>query len=118
MNEKLIVKIDDLDMNGLGIAHKENRTIFIDNALPQELIECDIIKQKNSLLFAKNTKIIEKSDLRTTPLCPYFNLCGGCDIQHLNYEKALEFKKQQLLLTCKKVANRDIKNLKKSWQRN
>lgn len=111
MNEKLIVKIDDLDMNGLGIAHKGNRTIFIDNALPQELIECDIIKQKNSLLFAKNTKIIEKSDLRTTPLCPYFNLCGGCDIQHLNYEKALEFKKQQLLLTFKKVANIDIKNL-------
>lgn len=111
MNEKIIVKIDDLDMNGLGVAHKNNSTIFVDNALPQELIECEIYKQKNGIFYAKNTKIIEKSDIRAVPLCPYFNFCGGCDIQHLNYEKSLEFKKQQLILTFKKVANIVVNNL-------
>lgn len=105
MEKFLTVTIDDLDMNANGIAHKNEKTIFVDGALKDEQVECEIIKEKQNLIFAKNTKIIKSSPFRINPLCPYFSECGGCDIQHLKYEKGLEFKKNQIKIAFKKIAN-------------
>lgn len=103
--DKITVKIDDLDYLGLGLAHLDNKVVFVDNALPSENIECEIIKEKNNLIWAKNLKILNSSKFRVSPLCPYFNICGGCDLQHLEYNKTLEFKKNQIKLAFKKIAN-------------
>ncbi len=103
--DKITVKIDDLDYLGLGLAHLDNKVVFVDNALPSENIECEIIKEKNNLIWAKNLKILNSSKFRISPLCPYFNICGGCDLQHLEYNKTLEFKKNQIKLAFKKIAN-------------
>lgn len=103
--DKITVKIDDLDYLGLGLAHLDNKVVFVDNALPSENIECEIIKEKNNLICAKNLKILNSSKFRVSPLCPYFNICGGCDLQHLEYNKTLEFKKNQIKLAFKKIAN-------------
>lgn len=103
--DKITVKIDDLDYLGLGLAHLDNKVVFVDNALPSENIKCEIIKEKNNLIWAKNLKILNSSKFRVSPLCPYFNICGGCDLQHLEYNKTLEFKKNQIKLAFKKIAN-------------
>lgn len=105
MNEILKVKIDDLDMNSKGIAHHCGKTIFVDNALIGEEIECEILNQKNNLVIAKNKKILSVSPNRTTPLCPHYFVCGGCDTEHIKYEESLNFKKNQLKLTLKKITN-------------
>ena len=103
--DKITVKIDDLDYLGLGLAHLDNKVVFVDNALPSENIECEIIKEKNNLIWAKNLKILNSSKFRVSPLCPYFNICGVCELQHLEYNKTLEFKKNQIKLAFKKIAN-------------
>lgn len=97
------IRIDDLDMHSYGIAHKDGKTIFVDNALPTEIIKAKLIKQQKNIIFAKNIDLLQKSEYRKIPLCPYFFDCGGCDIQHLCYEKALEYKKQQITLSFKKI---------------
>lgn len=102
--------IDDLDMSAYGIAHKDNKTIFVNNALIGEKILCEISKQKQNLIWAKNLKILSKSADRTKPLCPYFFECGGCDLQHLKYQKQLEFKKSQIKLAFKKICGETLQD--------
>ena len=102
--------IDDLDMSAHGIAHKDNKTIFVNNALIGEKILCEISKQKQNLIWAKNLEILSKSADRTKPICPYFFECGGCDLQHLKYQKQLEFKKTQIKLSFKKICDKTLQD--------
>jgi len=108
--ENLQATINDLDMFGLGISHRDDKVIFIDNSLPGEIVEYEKTKTKKNLVFAKNLKIIKKCENRVTPLCPYFNECGGCDIQHLKYLESLNFKKEQIKTTFKKIANINLED--------
>lgn len=103
------LNIDDMDMLGRGIAHFNNSTIFVDNALKNELVQAKITTKKGKIYFADNEKIINSSKVRVSPLCPYFKECGGCDLQHLKYNETLNFKKQQILIALKKIANIDLK---------
>ena len=104
MKEIIKLKIDDLDMLGRGIAHNDNKTVFIENSLIEEEIEAKLTSEKKGIYYAENLNILKTSKDRITPLCPYFLDCGGCDLQHLNYEKSLEFKKNQIKNIFNKVA--------------
>lgn len=107
MDKNFVVTICDLDMTGKGIAHQDGKTIFVDNSLVGEKIECRPVQEKNNIVFAKNVKILSQSKARQTPLCPYFFECGGCDLQHINYDSTLKMKKEQIKLAFKKIANID-----------
>lgn len=109
--EEIHLKIDDLDMLGRGIAHCDGKAFFVNNALINETIIAKPLFTKNNIVFCDNIEILKESEDRVTPPCPYYNLCGGCDLQHLKYSKTLEFKKNQLITTFKKVAKIDISDL-------
>ena len=84
-----MLKIDDLGMNGEGIAHAESgKAIFLPFYLPGEELE--------------DGKIIKVSNFRVKPKCPYFMRCGGCSLEHLNYKSALEYKQNKVKLSFKK----------------
>ena len=71
MNELEIVS---LDHQGRGIGKLEGKTIFVENALPNEIINVDIITSKKNFCEAIVNKYIQKSTERIEPLCPYFAL--------------------------------------------
>ncbi|MBE5745781.1 MAG: 23S rRNA (uracil(1939)-C(5))-methyltransferase RlmD [Clostridiales bacterium] len=110
-DENLIVgqvcelNINDLDMQGRGVSHYNNYTIFVENALPTEIVKAQIINAKGNIIVAKTLEVLKVSKFRKIPKCQYFNICGGCDLQHLNYNETLKFKKQQILIALKKIAN-------------
>ena len=84
-----MLKIDDLGMNGEGIAHAESsKAIFLPFCLIGEEIE--------------SGKLIKVSSSRVKPQCPYFTFCGGCSLQHLNYKEALKFKQNKVINSFKK----------------
>jgi len=98
-DENLIVgqvcelNINDLDMQGRGVSHYNNYTIFVENALPTEIVKAQIINVKGNIIVAKTLEVLKVSKFRKIPKCQYFNICGGCDLQHLNYNETLKFKK-------------------------
>ena len=63
------MQIDDLGMNGEGIAHENKKAVFVPFYLPGEVVE--------------NGELLKKSGFRITPVCSYFKTCGGCHLQHL-----------------------------------
>jgi len=95
--ELVTTTIESLSHDGRGIAHIEGKTVFIDNALPQENVNFQYTYQKNKFDEGKAVEILAPSPLRETPKCPYYELCGGCCLQHLSSQGQLEHKQNVLL---------------------
>ncbi len=91
-----MVKVEKLDHYGRGITYIDDKITFLNNALPNEEVKYKITKSNNKFQEGKVTKIITKSKKRVEPPCPFYDICGGCSLQHLTYEKTLEFKKQKV----------------------
>lgn len=102
------VKIEKLDNLGRGIAKVNNKIVFVDNALPDEVVDIEIIKDKKNYSLAKNNKLLKKSIYRRK-VCPYSEFCGGCDLINLEYNKQLEYKSKKIEELIKRNFNNDIK---------
>ncbi len=105
-------KILKLNNQGEGISYIDNKITFIKNALENETVEIKDIVAYSKYNIAKVEKILEKSPLRIKPKCPYFNECGGCDLQHLKYQDTIRFKidkVKQLFFKYAHIDNLDIK---------
>ena len=94
-------------MNGEGVASKNGKIFFVPGAITDEIVECEEIKDFGNFANTKLTKIIKPSTNRVKPVCPYFGLCGGCDLQHMNYDTQLKFKQNLVKATLKKVGSID-----------
>jgi 23S rRNA (uracil1939-C5)-methyltransferase len=62
----------------------KGKRAFIREVCPGEVVEAEIIEDKPSFIEAKLSNVLEASPQREEPPCPYFRVCGGCDLQHLN----------------------------------
>lgn len=94
MEEK--VKIYALDSKGRGIARLQGKVIFVNNALIDEVVQVQVIKEKSKYRIGKVTTYLEKSSKRVNPICPFFGICGGCDIMHMPYMEQLKFKEEKV----------------------
>ncbi|MBE6154524.1 MAG: class I SAM-dependent RNA methyltransferase [Firmicutes bacterium] len=109
------IKIEKLDHFGYGISFIDNKIVFIKDAIPGDIVDIKIINEKKKYSEAIVTKYIKKSSDRIESVCPYFNLCGGCNLLYYNYEKSIEFKlnKVKELLEKNKIKyNNEIEVIK------
>lgn len=104
-----MIKIEKLDHYGRGIAKLNNKTIFVKNALPEEIVEIKIDSEKKNYIDASVLKYINKSNKRIKPTCPYYDTCGGCNIMHLSYEDQLKFKQDKIENILNKYLNKKSK---------
>ncbi|WP_269530832.1 23S rRNA (uracil(1939)-C(5))-methyltransferase RlmD [Chitinimonas sp. BJYL2] len=77
-----IATIESLDFDGHGIAHVDGKTIFIDGALPFEVVEFSSYRKKPTFENAQVVRILKESFTRVKPKCVHFGVCGGCSMQH------------------------------------
>ncbi len=101
-NDKLILDIKDIDHLGLGVGHVDNFPVFVNNAIPGEIVRCSITKVTKNLATASNLEIIEKSLNRQLEVCPYYEECGGCNLMHLKYDYQLQYKTNMVKNTLRK----------------
>ena len=87
MQKEYEIDIFALSYGGEGVGKLDNKVCFVEGALPGEKI-C-FIKQveKKSFIRGLATKILTASNDRVEPVCQYYAECGGCQYQHINYEK-------------------------------
>lgn len=76
--------VESLDHEGRGVAHVEGKAIFIEGALPGEIVEYASYRRKPKFENASTVKVIRASSQRVVPACPNFGHCGGCSMQHLD----------------------------------
>ena len=90
------VEVTKLDHQGRGIAKINDKIIFIPNALPRETIDVDIVLEKKKYYEGTIKEIINASDKRIKPVCPYFEECGGCQFLNMNYQDSLDYKQNKV----------------------
>lgn len=96
-NQKVNLTIKTLGFHGEGIGHWHGYTLFVEDALPGEVIEARITHTDRKYGKAKVSKFVQVSEQRAIPPCPLFDRCGGCQIMHLGYPYQLAFKRQRVL---------------------
>ena len=105
MNIKNSVKILRLDDQGRGIGYINDKIIFIPNTLPNEEVIVEIEKETSKYYVGKAIEYVNKSDRRVNSKCPYYDLCGGCNLLHMSYEDSIEYKLNKFKNILSKFAN-------------
>lgn len=95
-SQPVTVRVDKLDMNGVATSRWNNKSLFIQGALPGEVVDVKVIEQKNKYARAKLLTINKQSEHRVTPKCNHFFVCGGCDLQIMDFQQQLLFKQEKI----------------------
>ena len=88
------LEVIDISTEGKAIAKHDGLVVFIDGAVPGDIVDVMVYRKKNNLAEGKVHKMIKFSELRTTQKCEHFGTCGGCKWQNLAYANQLEFKQK------------------------
>ena len=86
--------ITSLDYESRGVAKLNGKTIFVNNALPQEIAQIRITQDKAHFAEAQVEQIVQPSPYRRAPACPHYGDCGGCTMQHVEFTAQVAMKQR------------------------
>lgn len=95
--KKYEIEINSLGSSAEGVGRFKDFTVFVPYTLPGEKAEVLIEEVKKSYAKGRALQILRKSADRIEPKCAIYDRCGGCQLQHLNYEAQLRIKRQQVI---------------------
>ena len=91
----------------IGVAD-DGKTIIIEGGAPGDVVSILTTKQRKSYYQGKIIEFHKYSDIRTTPKCEHFGVCGGCKWQHIKYEEQLKFKQSEVENNLIRIGNLDL----------
>ncbi|WP_027718916.1 class I SAM-dependent RNA methyltransferase [Desulfovirgula thermocuniculi] len=91
---ELVLEITDLNHAGEGVGRHDGLVVFVPFALPGERVRAVVEEARKSYLRARLKELLSPSPHRVTPPYPFFGSCGGCSLQHLDYDGQLRFKEK------------------------
>lgn len=86
--------IFDIAEEGNGVARHNDLVVFVEKAIPGDIVDAAVYKKKKKFAEAKINNLIQKSDDRVEPFCVHFGTCGGCKWQHMDYNAQLKYKQK------------------------
>ena len=116
-----------------GVAHKgrgvgrdtEGRVIFVEHVAPGDVVDVRIVKKKKDFWDGYAIKYHSLSADRIEPFCEHYDICGGCQWQHLNYPAQIFHKEKvvrEVLQRIGKIEPKEFFSLvpaeKKTYYRN
>jgi 23S rRNA (uracil1939-C5)-methyltransferase len=90
--ELLEVRIESIAAGGAGLARVDGKPVFIKSGIPGDKLVCRITKDHRSWAEAELIELLDVSKDRVHPVCGIYGICGGCNLQHLDYNAQLAAK--------------------------
>jgi 23S rRNA (uracil1939-C5)-methyltransferase len=103
--------IKRLGINGEGVGYFKKQVVFVPGALPGEEVVVEATKVHSKFAEAKMKKIRKESPHRIKPLCPVYEQCGGCQLQHLRYDQQLKEKRDIVIQSLERHTKLPIDKL-------
>ena len=88
--------IESLDSEGRGVARDDGKVVFVEGALPGEVVEAETTRRGSSFDQAQVVRVLRGSAGRREPHCPHFGRCGGCATQHADLKTQMAAKQRWL----------------------
>lgn len=111
------LKIEKMNLGAQGIGYLDGKVCFVDFVIPGEEIRAVVIVKKKDYNVAKVLEIFNPSPARIKPNCPVFELCGGCQMQHIDYKYQVELKKAVLIDTLRRIGKFDIQKVEVVYEK-
>ncbi len=111
VGQQFPLTIKRMGINGEGIGYYKRTIVFVQGAITGEIVVANVTKTYPKFVEATIQKLRKTSPDRVTPPCPYYDRCGGCQLQHLAYPKQLDYKTdviRQALEKYKPTGYKDI----------
>lgn len=100
--------ITDYAAEGKALAKLDGKVIFISGAVPGDVADVLLVKNKKDWAEGRVLKIKTHSKNRVDAFCKHFGICGGCKWQMLPYQQQLEYKQQETEQNLKRIGKVDL----------
>lgn len=105
IGQQFPLTIKKIGINGEGIGYFKRKIVFVEGALPGEVVTVEATEVQEKIIIGRICKIRKRSVIRQKPLCTHYKKCGGCQLQHAKYGAQQAFKHQIVLDALKKYAH-------------
>ncbi|RZK46800.1 MAG: TRAM domain-containing protein, partial [Pedobacter sp.] len=105
------LSIIDIAEEGKGVGKADELVIFVDKAVPGDVVDVRLVKKKKNFAEAIIEKLITPSELRAEAFCSHFGTCGGCKWQHMDYAAQLKFKHKNVEAALQRLAKIDTDHM-------
>ena len=89
-------KVTDFGNTGEGIIKIGAFPVFVPYAIKGETVRAKLNFVKKDYAFGDLIEVLNASESRVKPRCPYYEKCGGCDLQHVDTATQLEIKRKNI----------------------
>lgn len=103
LHQQYEIAIRSLGHSGEGVGSKDDFTVFVPGALVGEVVLAKITLVKKNYAVGSLVRVIAPSEERVEPVCPIYEACGGCQLQHLSYDGQLIAKRQQVVDALQRI---------------
>ncbi|MGF1484797.1 MAG: class I SAM-dependent RNA methyltransferase [Opitutales bacterium] len=104
---ELELTIDSLTNLGVGVARIDGWVVMVAFTVPGDRVRARVFRNHRNYSDADLLEVLEPSPQRVAPRCPLFGSCGGCQYQHLEYARQLEWKTGQVRELMQRIGELD-----------
>lgn len=121
VGDRIEIEIDDIAAGGEGVGRVDGFVFFVPAAAPGDRLVVELTAVKKKYGRGRISQIVEPSRRRVKPPCPVYDRCGGCQLQHIDYDSQLFFKTKMVrdavehLGALKDVVVKPCRSMKNPW---
>lgn len=101
------IQVIDIAEEGKGVGRSGDVVVFIDHAIPGDIVDVKLTRKKKKFYEGKIHRLIRPSEHRTESFCTHFGTCGGCKWQHMDYSAQLKFKQKTVVDALQRLGGVD-----------
>lgn len=102
------VLVQDYAAEGRSLARVDGKVIFIEGAVPGNVVDVQLGKSKKDWAEGKAIHFHSLSAARVQPFCSHFGLCGGCKWQMLPYAEQIQYKQREVEQNLKRIGGIEL----------
>lgn len=101
-------RVESLAFGGQGIIRTAGPVVFVPFTAPGDRLLCRITHVKKNYAEGEIVQLLEEGADRVKPRCPYYGVCGGCQLQHISYEGQLAYKEKAVADSLRRIGKIEL----------
>lgn len=104
------VRIHGIATGGAGVGRlPDGRVVFVHRTAPGDLVDLRLLEERRQWARGELVNLLEESPLRRPAPCPHYDRCGGCTLEHLQYQAQLDAKRDIVVEALRRIGGIELK---------